>query len=76
MCLALCLCSGYLLLHEQKGQRSFLYLGWTSKVLEEFYEESCKKQPRKSFREKIKMGDMGEQKVYFGQFLLMKAWRI
>lgn len=49
-----------------------MYLEWALKDLEEFYEESCKKQPWQRFRDKIKMVDRGEQKVYLGHFCLWK----
>lgn len=73
MCLASCMCSGYIFLDEQEGQSSSLYLGWTLKDLEEFNEESCRKQSWQRFRDKIKMVATGVQKAYLGQFLLMEA---
>lgn len=72
MCLAFCMCSGYIFLDEQEGQGSSLYLGWTLKDLEEFSEESCRKQSWQRFRDKIKMVAMGVQKAYLDSFCLWK----
>lgn len=47
-------------------------LEWALKDLEEFYEESCKKHLWQRFRDKIKMVDREEQKVYQGHFCLWK----
>lgn len=59
-------------LMNNRDRAPSLYMEWTLKDLEEFYEESCKKQPWQRFRDKIKMVDRGEQRVYLGHFCLWK----